>query len=157
MSNVPYACKLFWTHPIELLGDVGHVESDFVPFGHSVSVGARQVHGLRRTYHMLKNHFGHTQENSQVMWVMWNLISISLEIVLVSMQDSGSVSRQTYHKLRIHFRRTRWYSQVTRLKWKLHLFYLEIVLILTQDRCMVYAERTICLEVVLDTPDRTPR
>ena len=29
--------------------------------------------------------------------------------------------------------------------------------ILTQDRFMVYAKRTICLEVVLDTPDRTPR
>ena len=27
----------------------------------------------------------------------------------------------------------------------------------TQDRRNVYAECTICLEVVLDTPDRTPR
>ena len=44
-----------------------------------------------------------------------------------------------------------------RLKWKLDLVHLEIVLILTQDRCMVYAEPTICLEVILDTPDRTPR
>ena len=43
---------------------------------------------------------------------------------------------------------------VTMLKWKLDL---EIVLILTQDRCMVYTEPTICLEVILDTPDRTPR
>ena len=34
---------------------------------------------------------------------------------------------------------------------------LEIVLILTQDRCMVCAERTIGLEIVLDTPDGTPR
>ena len=46
---------------------------------------------------------------------------------------------------------------VTMLKWKLDLVDLEILLILTQDRCMVYAEHTICLEVVLDTPDRTPR
>ena len=30
-------------------------------------------------------------------------------------------------------------------------------LILTQDRRQVYAECTICLEVILDTPDRTPR
>ena len=44
-----------------------------------------------------------------------------------------------------------------RLKWKLDLVHLEIVLILTKDRCMVYAERTICLEVILDTPDMTPR
>ena len=44
-----------------------------------------------------------------------------------------------------------------RLRWKLDLVDLEIVLILTQDRCMVYAEPTLCLEVILDTPNRTPR
>ena len=31
----------FWMHPMELLGDVGHVESRFILFGDSVSVGAR--------------------------------------------------------------------------------------------------------------------
>ena len=31
------------------------------------------------------------------------------------------------------------------------------VLFLTQDRCTVCAERTIGSEIVLDTPDRTPR
>ena len=30
----------FWTHPMELLGDVGHVESHFRPFGDGVSVCA---------------------------------------------------------------------------------------------------------------------
>ena len=40
-------------------------------------------------------------------------------------------------------------------KWKLDLVHLEIVLILSQDRCMVYAKPTVCLEVILDTPDRT--
>ena len=44
-----------------------------------------------------------------------------------------------------------------RLKWMLVSVHLEIVLILTQDRFMVYADHTICLEVILDTPDRTPR
>ena len=44
-----------------------------------------------------------------------------------------------------------------RLRWKLDLVDLEIVLILTQDRCKVYAEPTLCLEVILDTPDRSPR
>jgi hypothetical protein len=34
---------------------------------------------------------------------------------------------------------------------------LEIVLILSQDRCMVCAEHTIGLEIVLDAPDGTPR
>ena len=45
----------------------------------------------------------------------------------------------------------------TMLKWKLDLVDLEIVLILIQDRCMVYAQPTIYLEVILDIPDRTPR
>ena len=80
--NIPKARKSFWTHPIELLGDVGHVQYRFGPFGDSVSFDARKVLDLVR---------------------------------------------------------------------------LVIVLILTQDRCMVYAECTICLEVILDTPDRTPR
>ena len=39
--NVPLAQKSFWTHLMELLGDVGHVESHFFPFGDSVNVGAR--------------------------------------------------------------------------------------------------------------------
>ena len=33
--------KSFWTHLMELLGDVGHVESHFFPFGDSVNVGAK--------------------------------------------------------------------------------------------------------------------
>ena len=33
--------EMFWMHPMELLGDVGHVEPCFDPFGDSVSVGAR--------------------------------------------------------------------------------------------------------------------
>jgi hypothetical protein len=32
--------KSFWMHLMELLGDVGHVESRFGPFGNSVNVGA---------------------------------------------------------------------------------------------------------------------
>ena len=47
MWNVPLAQKSFWTHPTELLGDVGHVESHFFLFVDSVNVGAREVHGLR--------------------------------------------------------------------------------------------------------------
>jgi hypothetical protein len=40
---------------MELQGDVSHVESRFGPFGDNVSVSARLVHGLRQTYHRLKN------------------------------------------------------------------------------------------------------
>ena len=39
--NVPLDHKSFWTHLMELLGDVGHVESRFFSFGDSVGVGAR--------------------------------------------------------------------------------------------------------------------
>ena len=45
---------LFWTHRMELLGDLGHVESRFSLVGDSVSVGARQLHCLRQMYHRLK-------------------------------------------------------------------------------------------------------
>jgi hypothetical protein len=33
VSNVPQPQKSFWTHPMELQGDVGHVESPFALFG----------------------------------------------------------------------------------------------------------------------------
>jgi hypothetical protein len=32
--------EIIWTHPMELIGDVGHVESRFFLFEGSVSVGA---------------------------------------------------------------------------------------------------------------------
>jgi hypothetical protein len=49
------------------------------------------------------------------------------------------------------------YSEVMRLKWKFISVCLEIVLNLTQNRCVVYAERNIGLEIVLDEADGTPR
>jgi hypothetical protein len=36
-SNVPQAQESFWTHPMELLGDVGRVESRLGSFGDSVN------------------------------------------------------------------------------------------------------------------------
>jgi hypothetical protein len=39
--NVATTQKSFWTDPMELLGDVDHLESHFGPFGDSGSVGAR--------------------------------------------------------------------------------------------------------------------
>jgi hypothetical protein len=38
--SVPQGWKSIWTHMMELLGDVGHVESRFDLFGDGVSVGA---------------------------------------------------------------------------------------------------------------------
>jgi hypothetical protein len=46
---------------MELLGDMGHVESHFGLYGDSVSVGARYWHGLLQTYQRLRNHFGRTR------------------------------------------------------------------------------------------------
>ena len=79
--------EIILTHPMELLGDEGHVESCFGPFGDSANLEARLVHRLRRTYLRLENCFGRTRWNSMVMWVMWNLTSFSLETVLVLVQD----------------------------------------------------------------------
>jgi hypothetical protein len=46
----------FWMHLMELVSDVGRVESRFSPFGDSVC--ARLEHGLHRTYHRHRNRFG---------------------------------------------------------------------------------------------------
>jgi hypothetical protein len=43
------------------------------------------------------------------------------------------------------------------LKWKLVTVRLGMVLNLMQDKCTVYAKHTIGWEVVLDTPNGTPR
>jgi hypothetical protein len=46
---------------MELVSDVGPVESHFSLFGDSVIVSARLVHGLHRTYHRHRDHFGCTR------------------------------------------------------------------------------------------------
>ena len=46
-------------HPMELLGDVGHVESHFFLFGDSVSVGARLTHPME-----LQGAVGHLESRS---------------------------------------------------------------------------------------------
>ena len=74
-----------------LLGDEAQLEASFGPFGDSANLDARSVHGLRRTYHRLRNHFGRTQWNSYVTWAMWNLNLVHLEALLVPVQDSCTV------------------------------------------------------------------
>jgi hypothetical protein len=39
---------------MELLGDVGHVESYFCSFEDSVNAGVRLVHGFHQKYHRLR-------------------------------------------------------------------------------------------------------
>jgi hypothetical protein len=65
--------------------------------------------------------------------------------------------RRMYHGLGNLFKHTRWNFLVTLVKWKLVSDSLEIILFSTQDRCTVCAERTIGLEIILDTSDGTPR
>ena len=55
------ARKSFWAHPIVLIANVGQEESRLDPFGDSVSLGARYVHGLHQMYHGRGNRFGHTR------------------------------------------------------------------------------------------------
>jgi hypothetical protein len=49
------------------------------------------LHGLRQTYRRLRNCFGCTQWISKVTLVMWNLGSIHLETVVLSVQDRCTV------------------------------------------------------------------
>jgi hypothetical protein len=68
---------------MELLGDVGPVESRF---GLS-----RWVHYLRQTSYRLINHFGHTRWHTQVTRLKWKLDSVRLEIVGILTQDRCTV------------------------------------------------------------------
>jgi hypothetical protein len=43
-----------------LLGDEAQVEARFDSFGDTANLDGTQVHGLRQTYHRLRNHFGQT-------------------------------------------------------------------------------------------------
>ena len=47
-----------------LLGDEAQLEARFGMFGDGANLDARSVHGLRRTYHRLRNRFGRTRWNS---------------------------------------------------------------------------------------------
>ena len=86
-------------------------------------------------------------------WVMWNLSSFHLEVVLALVQDRCVVCNRRTIGSEIVLDapdgtpscRGSSESSVC----------LEIVLILTQDRCMVCVERTIDSEIVLDAPDGT--
>jgi hypothetical protein len=57
------------------------------------------MHDLRRTYHRLRNHFGRTRWIFLVTVVIWNLISMHLGTVLVSVQDRCTVCDK--HQLEI--------------------------------------------------------
>jgi hypothetical protein len=58
VPNIPLAQKSFWTHPMELLGDVGHVPLEVV----LVSGQDRSTVCVEHTI-ASENHFGCTQWN----------------------------------------------------------------------------------------------
>ena len=88
--------------------------------------------------------------------VLWKLVSVRLEIVLVSVQDRCTVCTKRTKGLDIVFNApTVLLGDEAQLEAR--LVRVEIVLILTQDRCVVCAERTIGLEIILVALDRTPR
>ena len=53
--------EIFWARPIVLLANGGQEEARFDPFGDSINLVARLVHGLPRMYHVHGNRFGHTR------------------------------------------------------------------------------------------------
>ena len=87
---------------------------------------------------------------------MWKLISVRLEMVLISMHHRCTVCAEPSIGSEIILGRNRWYSNVTWVKWKLVSVCLEIVLISAQDRGTVCAECTTGMEIILGTPDGTP-
>ena len=90
------------------------------------------------------------------MWVMWNLTSLLLETMLVSVQDRCTVCAKRAIGSEIILDAPM-VLLVTRLKWKIVSVRSEIVLILMPDRCTVCVECTIGSEIVFDAPEGTPR
>ena len=74
-------------HSMVLLGDEAQVEDRFGLFGDSAKLDGRLVHGLRQTYHRLRNRFGRTRCYSYVTRFNWKLILVCLEIVLILTQN----------------------------------------------------------------------
>jgi hypothetical protein len=91
---------------MKLLADFGHVESHFSPFGDSANLDARLVHGLRRTYHRLRNHFGRNRWKSEVGHVESRFGPFEDHVSAGARQVHGMCLK--YPKLRNHFRCTQW-------------------------------------------------
>ena len=85
---------------------------------------------------------------------MWNLVSVRLEIVLLSVQNRCTVCAKRTIGSEIILD-TMMVLVETQVDACFGLFGDSARL--TQDRCMVFAKCTIGSEIVLDAPDRTPR
>jgi hypothetical protein len=87
---------------------------------------------------------------------MWNLISVCLVIVLVSVQDRCTVCAKRTIASEILSDTPNATSRDMGM-WNLVLVCLEIVLVSVQDSFMVGAERTIGSEIISGAPNKTPR
>jgi hypothetical protein len=74
-----------------LLGDEDQVEARLISFGDSANLDTRQVHGLCRAFHRPRKSCWTHPMDLLGEWVMWNLVSVHLEIVLVSVEYWCSV------------------------------------------------------------------
>ena len=89
-------------------------------------------------------------------WVLCSLVSVRLEIMLASVQDTCTVCATC----RAH--KSIWTQLIVVLGDEARVEYLvsvnlDIVLMLMQDTCTVCATCTIGSEIVLDAADGTPR
>jgi hypothetical protein len=88
---------------------------------------------------------------------MWNLVFVSLETVVVSVQDRCTVCV----KHTIGSEKSFWTRPMVLLgdeaQVEARFITFSDSAILTLDRCTICAECTIGSEIILDTPDETPR
>ena len=87
--------------------------------------------------------------------VMWKLVSVRLEMVLVSVQDRVHGLCQMCHRLRNHFGHTPMVLLHNEAQVEPCLGTLGDIA--DADRCTVCTKRTIGLKIVLDEPNATPR
>jgi hypothetical protein len=74
-----------------LLGDEAQVEACLSPFGDSGNLDARKVRYLCQMYHRFGNHVRTHPMELLGEWVMWNVVSVRLETILVSVQHRCTV------------------------------------------------------------------
>jgi hypothetical protein len=114
------------------------------------------VLGLRRTYHGPGNHLGHTRWYSLVTWVKWKLVSVRLEIGLISAQDRYMVCAEcTTTKKSFLAHPMVLLGDVGPVEARFGPF--KVVLISALDGCTVCVECSTGMEIILGTSDGTPK
>ena len=91
-----------------LLGEEAQVEDRFSPFRDSGNIAARWVHGLRRTYHRLRNYFAHPVELLGDVGHVESCFGAFGDGVSIGARYVHGLN-QMYRRVRNHFGRIRWY------------------------------------------------